>query len=229
MSGVVYLLAGAGPSTTRADVRYHHDCVQATGKRRPRIAYVGAAADDDARFARFASDLVFGPDADVVRVELTRKRRPTSELRSALADADLVFLAGGDVERGMRHIDERGLTPYLRELGGQGKVFEGISAGSILLGRHWVRFPAGDDERAEPFACLGIVPASFDTHDEDDDWGELRALARLLPGRSDERTVYGIASGACAVWKDGGLRALGRALVRFSCEAGGSRLEDLGV
>jgi peptidase E len=226
MSGTIaYLIAGAGRETSRRSVRWHAACARATGKRRPRIAYVGAAANDSVAFAALVRGLVFGVTADVVSVRLGRRAEPTSRLRAALADADLVFFTGGDVELGMRLVDERGLAPYLRELAQQGKPMEGISAGAILLGRSWVRFPGDDPAGAERFDCLGVVPASFDTHAEADGWDELRALAhRIAP--ADEPVVYGIRSHGAALWRDGALTALGTPLVRF--RAGTARqLADL--
>jgi peptidase E len=219
----VFLLAGAGPGTRRQAVRFHRDAVAATGKRAPVIAYIGAASDDGIAFEKLVSALVFGPAAKVVPVRLKRRSLATSSARALLADADLLFFTGGDVERGMQLLEDRDLGPYLRELHRLGKVMEGLSAGSILLGRHWVRFPGGDDARAEPFACLGIVPHSFDCHGEEDDWGELRTLARLLPGIApEESTVFGIPSGGAARWSGGRLEALGPPLVRVRCSSGGA-------
>ncbi len=221
---IVYLIAGAGPRTSRRSVRYHRDCVAATGVARPTIAYVGAAADDDPTFAARVTAMVFGRAARVVAVELTRRALATSTIRARLADADLVFFTGGDVERGMQLVDDRGLAPYVRELAAAGKVMEGISAGAILLGRHWIRFP----ERGEPerFACLGVVPASLDTHGEDDDWSELRELA----GKTrDERAVFGIPSHGAASWDGMTLRALGAPLARFGCGAHPRQLRPVRV
>lgn len=218
---IAYLLAGAGPATSRRSVRYHRACIAATGTPRPTIAYVGAASDDDRSFAAMLRALVFGPGARVVLVELTRRAVPTSTLRSRLAAADLVFFTGGDVERGMALIDDRALAPYLRELARAGKPMEGISAGAILLGRHWLRFP----ERGAPavFRCLGVVPASFDTHGEADGWSELRELARRVRG---EPVVYGIPSHGGAVWDGQWLRSLGRPLARLRSGARVRRLAD---
>jgi peptidase E len=183
---IVYLMAGAGPATSRRHVRYHRECARATGKRRPRIAYVGAAANDSRAFAAMARAMVFGPTADVTRIELTRKSTPTSVLRADLAAADMVFFMGGEVDRGMDLIGERDLGPYVRRLATQGQPMEGVSAGAIMLGSHWVRFSDEDDTHGKVFACLGVVPRSFDTHDEQDGWGELVALARLLARRKTE-------------------------------------------
>ena len=213
-AGAVLLIAGSGPGTTRRAVRFHADAVKATGRRAPAIAYVGAAANDSLAFEKLVSLMVFGRKAKVVPVRLKRKTLATSTARNLLADADLVFFTGGDVDLGMQLIDGRGLAGYLRELHAAGKTMEGISAGAVLLGRHWVRFPDDDDARAEAFECLGVVPHSFDCHGEDDDWSELRTLARLLPG---EEEAFGIPSGGAAWWDGRKLSALGEPLLRLRC------------
>lgn len=202
-------------------MRFHAACLAAIGKPRPTIAFVGAAADDDAGFAARITALVFGRGARVVPIELTRRALKTTTVRTRLAAAELVFFTGGDVERGMALIDERGLAPYVRELAGEGIAMEGISAGAIMLGRSWVRFPRRGPPRA--FACLDVVPVAFDTHGEADGWSELRALARVVRG---ERVVLGIPSHGGAAWDGTWLRALGRPLARFACGARARRLAD---
>jgi cyanophycinase-like exopeptidase len=172
------------------------------------------------------SELVFGEEADVFAVDLTRKGNRTSAIRQALAGADLVFLSGGDVELGMRAFEERDLPAYIRRLAAEGKPMEGLSAGSILLGMHWVRFSGEDESVAELFPCLGVVPASFDTHGEAEGWDELRALAAAVPDTASERVVYGIPSGGAAVF-DGDIHAAGAPLARFLCGHRPRRLRDL--
>lgn len=214
----VFLLAGSGPRTRRRAVRYHREAVAATATRRPLIAYLGAPSGDSLAFEKLISVLVFGPTANVVPVRLKRRSTTTSTIKGILDDADLVFITGGDVDLGMRLIAERGLVGHLRALHDKGAVFEGISAGAIMLGRHWLRFPNGDEARAEAFECLALVPASFDVHGEADEWSELRSLARVLPSVSPEQgEVYGLPSGGAAAWRDGALRTLGTPLVRVRC------------
>lgn len=230
--GPAFLIAGAGPGTQRRAVRFHASAVRLTQKRSPVIAYVGAAAGDSLAFEKMISLLVFGPATKVLPVRLKRRAHSTSSARSILADADLVFFTGGDVEQGMRLIEDRDLAGYLRELSVAGKPMEGLSAGAILLGRHWVRFLDGGEGRAEPFECLGIVPHSFDTHAEGDGWEELLALARVLPAHAhppDETVIYGIPSGGCAYWDGQALSALGEALVRVRCGATPRLLSPLEV
>ena len=219
----MFLIAGAGPGTRRRAVRFHADAVRLTHKPAPVIAYVGAAAGDSLVFEKMISLMVFGPAARVVPVRLKRRAHSTSAARNILAEADLVFFTGGDVEQGMRLIEERDLVGSLHELHSAGKPMEGLSAGAILLGRHWVRFVGdGKEARAEPFECLGIVPHSFDTHAEGDNWEELLALASVLPAHAhapEETEVFGIPSGGCAFWDGRALSALGSDLVRVRCGA----------
>ena len=227
--GPVYLMAGAGPGTGPKSVRFHRGAVEATGKKKPKIAYVGAAAGDALAFEKMISTLIFGLTADVTSVKLTKKKEKTSDLKNKLADADLIFITGGDVDEGMKAIHERDMAGYFRELHAQGKVFEGVSAGSIMLGMHWVRFPeSGDESGAEPFDCMGIAPFSFDAHGEKDDWEELQVLARLLASRpKPPKHVYGLVSGTCGLWQADTLSALGGALNRYTVAPKPERADDL--
>ena len=225
MTAPVWLIAGAGPGTGPRSFRFHEAVVDATGKDRPRYAYVGAASGDARWFERVVKTMIFGARSKCDFVRLTDKSLKTSEAKSMLGDADVVFVSGGDVEAGMRVIDERGLAPYFRELHRGGKIFEGVSAGSIMLGEHWVRFADDDDDRGERFDCLGIVPVSFDAHDEADGWGELHALARLMPKQAG-KWVCGLTSKCAAHWDGEELRALGGPLARVAWGTA-RRLSDL--
>jgi peptidase E len=222
-------MAGAGPGTGPRSVRFHKQAVEATGKKKPRIAYVGAAAGDSKAFELMIGGMIFGLGADVTSVKLTKKSVKTSEAKDQLAEADLIFITGGDVDAGMKVIHDRDLAPTFRELHQAGKVMEGVSAGSIMLGAQWVRFPDEDDDStAEPFDCLGVVPQSFDAHSEEDGWSELQTLARLLAARpKPPRYVYGLVSGHCGLWDGKNLSALGGALHRFTCAIPPVRTDDL--
>ena len=109
----------------------------------------------------------------------------------------IVCVSGGDVEAGMQVLAETGAGRHLRRLHRAGKPFFGISAGSIMLARQWVRWRDPDnDASAETFSCLGIAPVLCDTHGEGDDWAELKALLALCPVGA---TGYGIVSGSALV------------------------------
>jgi hypothetical protein len=82
-----------------------------------------------------------------------------------------------------------------------------MSAGAIMLGERWVRWPhdeAGDDE-AETFDCLGLVPCSLDTHGEGDDWRETRSFARVRARELERQArAYGVPSGGALIVSSSG-------------------------
>ena len=103
---------------------------------------------------------------------------------------------------------------FLQELYEQGKPFFGISAGSIMLAKSWVRWSNPDDDStAELFPCLGLAPVICDTHGEQDGWEELKAGLKLA---EDGQKGYGIVSGtAIKVYSDGRVEALGGVAHQF--------------
>jgi hypothetical protein len=101
-------------------------------------------------------------------------------------------------------------------------VFAGLSAGAIMLGERWIRWPHADaaDDEAETCACLGLAPCSIDTHEEADDWHEARAFARVRARELGRRAkVYGVPSGAALVASPSGkLVARGAPVPMFSAQ-----------
>jgi cobyric acid synthase len=123
-----------------------------------------------------------------------------SRARQQLAQADVVFLSGGEVEDGMAWLVRHGLVGLLREMQQAGVRFVGVSAGTIMLGSHWVHWDVeGDDDTSSLFDCLGFSPLLFDVHGESEDWVELKAALKLL---GDGAVGYGLPSG-CTVAADG--------------------------
>ena len=124
----------------------------------------------------------------------------------------------------MEVLQEKDMADFLLQLYKQGKPFFGVSAGSIMLAKEWVRWRDPDDDAtAEIFPCLGMAPVICDTHAEEDDWQELKALLALEP---DNVKGYGIASGAAIkVFPDGKIEALGGAVPQYIRR--GERVERL--
>ena len=182
-------LVGGGPGAMLALRRHFKAALAPLQRPHPLVAYVGAASRDHRGFYGMIRGALA---ATTARMKLVK--------RAVLEECDLVFVSGGDVELGMTVLDDRDVAGTLRSLGRRGKPMFGISAGSLMLAREWVRFPDDDDGRAEIFPCLGIAPIHVDAHSEDDGWSELRALVRLLHARGDESPVgYGLT-------RKGGLR-----------------------
>jgi cyanophycinase-like exopeptidase len=200
------------------------------GKERPLVACVGAANGDNPMFFAWMRSVLLAAGAgEVVPVKLASKRSDAGRARDALERADVVFMSGGDVEAGMGVLAARELVDWLRGLHAAGKPFFGISAGSIMLCRDWVRWRDPDDEAsAETFPCLGLAPVWCDTHAEKEGFEELRALLGLLP---EGAAGYGIPSGAAiAVTASGKVSALGKAVWMFGKRKGAvTRLADVPV
>ncbi len=212
----IYLLAGG-----RGSLRTDRDplLVQALKSccvRHPSIAYVGAASSDSPSFFSMISDYLRRSGAGTITLApLAGKRGKLEKTRAILDSADMVFISGGDVEVGMKVLEDRQILPFLHELFERGKPFFGSSAGSIMLGRQWVRWEdPKDDATAALFPCMGFAPVVCDTHGEEEGWEELRALLRLTP----EGTLgYGIPTGAgLCVSPDGSLEALGAPVQCFA-------------
>lgn len=193
-------LVGGGPGTVLALRRHYKAAIAGLGKARPLVAYVGTATDDNRGFFAMIRGALSATSARMVLARMASRRASMADARKLLDESDMVFVSGGDVERGVQVLHERDMTEPLRALALRGKPMFGISAGSIMLAREWVRFPDDDDARAEIFPCLGIAPVHVDAHSEDDGWSELRVLVRLLHERGDRDPVgYGLT-------RKGGLR-----------------------
>ncbi|HSQ35037.1 MAG TPA: Type 1 glutamine amidotransferase-like domain-containing protein [Candidatus Binatia bacterium] len=190
-----------------------------TGREKPVVAYIGAASDDNRVFYLWIKTLLKKAGAGSVQLAaLAAARADLAKARSRLQAADIVFISGGDVELGMNILERTGTAALLRELQREGRTFIGLSAGSIMLARQWVRWPGGETEAAaEAFPCLAMAPLLCDTHAEKEDWEELKALLRL----SGSAIGHGIPAGAALqVGAGGSLAALGKPVPRFCFQDG---------
>ncbi len=174
----------------------------------PSIAYIGAASNDDRGFFTWVSEYFMKSGSGKVTLAPTSRRFERRSFAKICEAADAVFVSGGDVEEGMRVVAKCGLTPFLRELYRGGKPIFGISAGSIMLARAWVRWKDDDDPVGNLLPCLGIADILCDTHGEEQSWGELMALLQLAP---DASIGYGIRAGsAIRVDPDGTVAPMGK-------------------
>jgi peptidase E len=208
----VYLLAGGrGPRRPTPDPLLElvfRECDVPA----PAIAYVGVASGDDRNFFSFITTAFREAGAGKINhARITPARADLRKARETLEAADIIFVSGGDVEAGMAVLHEKDMAGFLAGLYRRGKPFFGLSAGSIMLAREWVRWrDPEDDTTAELFPCLGIAPVVCDTHAEGDNWVELKALLAL---KENGARGYGIPSGAALkVFPDGRVAALGGAV-----------------
>ena len=209
----VYLIAGGRDrKSLRSVIRLiGEDAVKA----KPTIAYVGVASGDSLPFYLMMSTMIKeAGDCQIRRVLMAARKANLDKAEAILESADAVFMSGGDVEAGMHILEEKKMVGFLTGLFKRGKVFFGVSAGSIMLGREWVRWrDPEDDSTTELFPCLGIAPIICDTHAEADDWEELKSALKL---KDEGAEGYGIPSGSSLkVYPDGRMEALDGAITRF--------------
>jgi peptidase E len=141
-----------------------------------------------------------------------------------------VFVGGGDVEAGMNLLREGGLVDDFRAAAERGAVLVGMSAGAIMLGQRWIRWPeaAAGDDQAETYECLGLVPCVLDTHGEGDGWQEAQSYAAVRARELGKKScAYGVPSGgALVIDRKGRIEAHGVPAVVFAAlPSGKAKLE----
>lgn len=223
----VMLMAGQIGSRHFGTRPYLAEALRLTQKDRPSALYIGAASDDDESFGTALCALIEAAGAkDVAWPKLAKRRTNGPAARTAIARVDFVFVGGGDVEAGMDVLRRAGVVDELHAAAARGAVFAGMSAGAIMLGERWVRWPhddAGDDE-AETYECLGVAPCSLDTHGEGDDWSETRSFARVRARELERKAkAYAVPSGgALIVSSSGEMQARGQPVPVFTARPRGT-------
>jgi len=218
--GSVYLAASHhGDALHKMSAR----ALAAVARKPARVAVTYAAAEGPllARMLQFFERLF--PGADVKRFSVAGEKHPMSpaEARAVVADADILFLSGGDPVHGARVLVDAGADEWLREARARGAACVGVSAGAIMLGAAWAEWPdhpphGAPHDGGELVTCTRVVSdLVLDCHAEDDDWNELRLVRDMLLARTGEEDslprLVGLPSGSgIVVGGDGAIEAVGR-------------------
>ena len=199
------------PQETKASAR---------DRSKPQIAYIGAANGDSLVFFTWMKALLLKAGAGKIRfIRLAKEKIDLRKTKESLSSSEVIFLAGGEVEDGVRWLEKHGLTGYLKELHSAGKLFVGVSAGTIMMGAYWARGENLDDPASsELFTCLGVIPVVFDVHAEGEDWTELKTVLTLM---GDGAIGYGVPRGGMISADSGGrLTNIEQAYLTFVNDAG---------
>jgi cyanophycinase-like exopeptidase len=212
MHAPVYLAATGDAVLTLLAARAY----AALRKERARVAVTYAPVEGDAGGLRFMSERMprLFPDATLERID----RDP-----SVVDRADLVFVTGGDPTLGAKVLARSGAADWIRAASARGVPTLGVSAGAIILGAWWVDWPEQEDDddgasgetsddAAQLLPCISVLPGHvFDTHNEEDDWDELRVAARLAARAGTHARFLGIPSGGALVFRgDGAMEVVGK-------------------
>ena len=201
------------------------EALAATGREKPNVVLLGAANGDSAMFQKMMSVILTKAGAgEVVWPRTVGKKRDAKKARAAIEAADAIFVNGGDVEEGMKVLAELDLVDPIRAAAKRGAVCAGLSAGAIMLGDRWIRWPredAGDDE-AETFECLGVAAVTIDTHGEKDGWNEIQSYVTVRSREKKAEVVgYGVPSNGALLVDGKKVTALGKAAQVFRASRGG--------
>jgi len=143
----------------------------------PKAAYIGASNGDVEEFYTLFLEAMGGAgirNCKMIRTPLTQ------EDESFVRAADVILLAGGDVEMGWKILDRSGLRKIILQRYQEGAVLIGVSAGSVQLGLYG--FKSSALSSYELIDTFKIVPFIIDTHEEKRDWERLAATVNLLEG-----------------------------------------------
>lgn len=176
-----------------------------TVKQGSRAAYIGASNGDNPDFyALFVAAMEgFG----IFDCRMIPSKISEADI-AFLNDADIILLAGGDVELGWRAFVTNGLNKHIVRRYFEGAMLIGISAGAVQLGLCGL---AADGSLIETFK---LVPFIVGAHEESDNWKTTRDLLRL--SRTNTRAI-GLPTGGGAIYhEDQTLEALRYQLVELT-------------
>lgn len=137
--------------------------------------------------------------------------KPEEEDYKFLRTADLVLLAGGDIETGWNVFSEGEMHQRIVDCYHNGAVLAGVSAGAVQLGlRGWKE---SKEIPGDLFPTFQLVPAVIDVHDESD-WEDLQKIVKHL---GETNRGYGIPAGGGGVYHpDWSFEAIRNHLIEFS-------------
>ena len=137
-----------------------------------KAAYIGASNHDQPEFY----DLFV---AAMRLVEISNCRMVPSKLadedKRFIEQADLVLLAGGDVEHGWSVFEGNGLKNLILKKRYDGGILVGVSAGAVQIGIGALT----EAPQLQKLETFGLVPFYVGAHEEEDEWWNLRALVNL--------------------------------------------------
>ena len=138
----------------------------------PTAAYIGASNGDNPEFYSIFQAAMAGIDLHSCRLIPSN---PSGKDKAFLASANLVLLAGGDVEQGWRVFEQNGLKDLITQKRFDGAVLVGVSAGAAQIGRGVLLQAATMKE----LPLFQLAPFYVGAHQEQSEWWDLRALVNL--------------------------------------------------
>ena len=169
---MLVLLADSRPLFEPSLIERIHQALQSrTSPEQAKAAYLGASNGDVPRFYEIFEAAM---DKLAIGSRMHVTAEPTPEAIAFLRDADLLLLAGGDVEPGWRSFERTGINHIVRERRDAGAILIGTSAGSVQMGT------VADFDPSLPL--FSFLPYAIDAHAEPA-WKKLSAFVSRCQGR----------------------------------------------
>ncbi len=191
-----------------------------------RACHVGCFHGDDRKWAQVTTSFLESLGARCSSPRLSDPRLDVAAARTAIEEAEFLYLDGGDTVAGVEHIRARGLVDAFANAARTAQVVFGLSGGACAAAPYTI----GYDEHERPYVaeCLGLgAPLPLDVHDEEHDWPEMRALLALRPKQREGIVIPTHA--VLRVGPRGGLASHGQPACEIRCLApdGSWRLERI--
>jgi cyanophycinase len=141
----------------------------------PKAAYVGASNGDN---PDYYSLFVAAMDGIGIRQCRMIPSSLSTDDRTFINEADIILLAGGDVERGWNTFEQNGLKELIFRKYFEGAILIGVSAGAVHLGLFGWKEEDGLSSM-NLIQTFRLVPFIVSAHDEKRDWAPLKKAVQM--------------------------------------------------
>lgn len=122
---------GGGSIKKNETLTIDQEIVRISGKTNPRLLFIPTASLDDAGYIKVMQDHFTKLSCTVDSLCLVSQKPTDDEIRTKIANADIIYVGGGNTLRMMNLWRRVGVDKLLQQAQTKGKVLCGVSAGSI--------------------------------------------------------------------------------------------------
>ena len=214
-----------GLEETRAIDAY---TVRLTGKKRPEMLFIANASDDSEAYAEATCDIYRALGCHAEPLYLLRDPEGVKKAPERIAQADIVYVGGGNTRRMMKQWRQLGIDECLRRAAEGPGILTGMSAGAICWFEDGFSNTEIKDENGSDIYALvdglGLLPGSLCPHFNDPPRRAFAdKLARTRGYALDNCTALHVKNGECLALSTQAERRVyqvrpGSGLLRMPCE-----------
>lgn len=122
---------GGGSIKKNETLSIDQEIVRISGKANPKLLFIPTASLDDVGYIKVMQDHFIKLGCTVDSLCLITQKPAYEEIKTKIANADIIYVGGGNTLRMMNLWRRLGVDKLLQQAQTQGKVLCGVSAGSI--------------------------------------------------------------------------------------------------